>query len=74
TGMWVVKPSMTTARQPKFAIIHINSIFRAAHLIPVFVAAPQLPPQEIHPHCSYDYFHLFYINKFADHHAFATVF
>jgi hypothetical protein len=40
TGMWVVKPSVTAARQPKFAVIHINSIFCAAHLIPVFTAAP----------------------------------
>ncbi|KAH9983625.1 hypothetical protein BJV74DRAFT_776808 [Russula compacta] len=74
TSMWVVKPSMTAARQPKFAIIHINSIFHAAHLIPVFVAAPQLTPQGIHSYHSYDYFCLFYINKFTDHHAFAIVF
>ncbi|KAI0002867.1 hypothetical protein BJV74DRAFT_876312 [Russula compacta] len=72
--MWVVKPSTTAARQPKLAVIHINSIFCATHLIPVFTAAPQLPPQGVHPHCSYDYFHLFYVNKFADHHAFTMVF
>ena len=72
--MWVVKPSVTTVRQPKFAVIHINSIFHAAHLIPMFAEAPQLPPQGIHPHHSYDYFHLFYVNEFTDHHAFASVF
>lgn len=74
TGMWVVKPSVTVARQPKFAVIHIDSIFRAAHLIPVFAEAPRLPSQGIHPHHSYNHFRLFYVNKFADHHAFATAF
>ena len=74
TSMWVVKPSVTAVRQPKFTVIHINSIFCAAHLIPVFLAAPQLLPEGIHPHCSYDHFCLFYINKFTDYHAFATAF
>ncbi|KAF8132929.1 hypothetical protein EV363DRAFT_1397839 [Boletus edulis] len=32
TGMWVVKLSMTAARQPKIAVIQVESIFRAAHL------------------------------------------
>ncbi|KAH9988772.1 hypothetical protein BJV74DRAFT_773292, partial [Russula compacta] len=73
TGMWIVKPSTTAARQLKLAVIHINSIFHATHLILVFTAASQLPPQGVHPHCSYDYFHLFYVNKFADHHTFAMV-
>lgn len=50
TGMWIVKPSVTAGRLPKFMAIHINSIFYAAHLIPVFTVAPQLPSQGIHPH------------------------
>ena len=75
TGMWVVKPSVTAARQPKIAVIHTDAIFRAAHLIPVFAKAAPIPPtQEISPNQSYDRFHLFYVNKFADHHSFATAF
>ena len=74
TGMWVVKPSVTAGRQPKFTVIHTNSNFHAAHLIPVFTSAPQPPPQGTHPHHSYNHFHLFYVNKFANHHAFATAF
>ncbi|KAH0834698.1 hypothetical protein J3R83DRAFT_10225 [Lanmaoa asiatica] len=45
-----------------------------SHLIPVFTVAPRLPSQGIHPHHSYNHFHLFYVNKFADHHAFTTAF
>ena len=74
TGMWVVKPSVTAARQPKIAVIHVESIFRSAHLIPVYTAAALFPSQGIHPNNSYDQFRLFYVNKYADHHAFATAF
>ncbi|KAH0838763.1 hypothetical protein J3R83DRAFT_7138 [Lanmaoa asiatica] len=74
TGMWIVKPSVTAARQPKIAVIHADAIFRAAHLIPVYAAATPIPPQGIPPNRSYDHFRLFYVNKFADHHSFATAF
>ncbi|KAN0094739.1 hypothetical protein V8E55_003026 [Tylopilus felleus] len=74
TGMWVIKPSITAARQPKFAVIHTDTIFRAVHLIPVYAAAPPIPPEGIPPNQSYDHFRLFYVNKFADHHSFVTAF
>ena len=37
TGMWIVKPSITAARQPKIAVIHVESIFQSMHLIPVVI-------------------------------------
>ena len=74
TSMWVVKPSVTVTRQLKIAVIHLDTIFRATHLIPVYAAATPIPPLGIPPNQSYDHFRLFYINKFADHHAFTTVF
>ncbi|KAL4081233.1 hypothetical protein J3A83DRAFT_4356016 [Scleroderma citrinum] len=36
TGMWMVCPSFTCGQQPNFAIIHVDAIFYAAHLIPIF--------------------------------------
>ncbi|KAG9310710.1 hypothetical protein JVU11DRAFT_9308 [Chiua virens] len=45
TGMWVVKPGYTAARQPKIAVIHIDSIFCTAHLIPVYAESPRIPPE-----------------------------
>ncbi|KAF8546399.1 hypothetical protein OG21DRAFT_1479682 [Imleria badia] len=74
TGMWHVKPSVTAARQPVFVVIHVESIFRAAHLIPVYSAAAPLPSQGICPNNSYAQFCVFYVNKYADHHAFAMAF
>ncbi|KAG1776217.1 hypothetical protein EV702DRAFT_1230368 [Suillus placidus] len=42
TGMWMVKPAFSAQNTPHFAIIHIDTIFHAAHLIPVFGMTPLL--------------------------------
>ncbi|KAI6026456.1 hypothetical protein BKA83DRAFT_4050376, partial [Pisolithus microcarpus] len=72
TGMWVVKPSFTTSHQPNLVVIHIDTIFQAAHLIPVYGTSDI--PRGIHPNVSYDIFRSFYVNRFADHHAFEIAF
>ncbi|KAG2090117.1 uncharacterized protein F5147DRAFT_748270 [Suillus discolor] len=68
TGMWMVKPAFSANRTPHFAVIHIDTIFRAAHLIPVYGTALLSPLIKFHH--VLDIFKLFYVNKFADHHAF----
>lgn len=68
TGMWVVRPGYNTRRQPDISIIHLDSIYRAAHLIPVYGTQHVSP--EIQPHNSYNSFRSYYVNKYADHHAF----
>ncbi|KAF8833396.1 hypothetical protein BDN67DRAFT_1017603 [Paxillus ammoniavirescens] len=68
TGMWIVHPGLDADNQPDMSIIRLSTIYRAAHLIPVYGTQP-VPP-EIQTHHSYDVFQAFYINKFADHHAF----
>ncbi|KIK72325.1 hypothetical protein PAXRUDRAFT_180875 [Paxillus rubicundulus Ve08.2h10] len=68
TGMWIIHPGLDADNQPDMSIIHLNTIYRTAHLIPVYGTQPILP--EIQPHHSYDIFQAFYINKFTDHHAF----
>ncbi|KAG1734269.1 uncharacterized protein EDB91DRAFT_1238453 [Suillus paluster] len=35
TGLWVVHPVFAPNHSPNFSIIHVDSIYRAAHLIPV---------------------------------------
>ncbi|KAG1786219.1 uncharacterized protein HD556DRAFT_1434810 [Suillus plorans] len=67
TGMYVVTPATTGDDVPDVSIIHINCIFRAAHLIPVY--GPDFIPK-ISPHNSYDMFDSYYVNRYADHHAF----
>ncbi|KAG1736223.1 hypothetical protein EDB19DRAFT_1896127 [Suillus lakei] len=36
TGMWIVHPECSANNSPEHAIIHIDAIYRAAHLIPVY--------------------------------------
>ncbi|KAG1727773.1 uncharacterized protein EDB91DRAFT_1014248, partial [Suillus paluster] len=49
-------------------IIHVDSIYRAAHLIPVY--GKQFLHHSINLRNSYDSFRTFYVNKYADHYAF----
>ena len=72
TGMWMVRPSFIWHQQPNFAVIHVDAIFCAAHLIPIF--GQEFVPLEIKPYHCYDIFRGFYVNKFADHHAFEVAF
>ncbi|KAG2029452.1 hypothetical protein BDR03DRAFT_936837 [Suillus americanus] len=68
TGMYIVVPSTTDDGTLDISIIHIDCIFRAAHLIPIY--GTNSLPRKITPHDSYNVFHAYYINKYADHHAF----
>ncbi|KAG1887713.1 hypothetical protein F4604DRAFT_1570801, partial [Suillus subluteus] len=69
TGMYIVASSTTNDGTPDISIIHINDcMFCAAHLIPIY--GTNSLPCKITPHDSYNVFHAFYINKYADHHAF----
>ncbi|KAG1864362.1 hypothetical protein F4604DRAFT_1882080 [Suillus subluteus] len=68
TGMWIVKPSYDNGDSPLIGIIHVDSIYRAAHLIPLY--GTHAIQQDLKHYDSYDAFCAFYVNKFADHHAF----
>ncbi|KAI6098291.1 hypothetical protein EDD16DRAFT_1768168 [Pisolithus croceorrhizus] len=73
TGMWIVRPGYRMRNLRNIAVVHIDTIYRAAHLIPVY-ATHNIDSRDIKPHCSYDMFHSFYVNKYADHHAFEIAF
>jgi hypothetical protein len=66
--MWVVCPSVCGNGTPNLTVIHIETVYCAVHLIPVY--CPHFIPNNIEYFHSYDAFHLFYVNKYADHHAF----
>ncbi|KAH7905240.1 hypothetical protein BJ138DRAFT_1138338 [Hygrophoropsis aurantiaca] len=68
TGMWKVQPQFNDDKSAEISIIHIDTIFRAAHLIPVY--GSKFVPKSIKYHHSYDVFRTFYVNKYADHHTF----
>jgi hypothetical protein len=68
TGMWMVSPDFRQNESPILAVIHIDSIFCAAHLIPIF--RNSFVPDHITHDISLNYFKGFYVNRFVDHHAF----
>ncbi|KAG1726637.1 uncharacterized protein EDB91DRAFT_1239630 [Suillus paluster] len=71
TGMWIVHALNfrgTEGKSDGIGIIHIDYIYHAAHLIPIY--GTHAIPQNLKHYDSYDAFRAFYINKFADHHAF----
>ena len=68
TRMWQVMPDNSAAGGRRMtSIIHIDTILRAAHLIGV--AGSQFLPCTFSFSDTLDAFHLFYVNKYADHHA-----
>ena len=70
--MWIVEPNICEDSKHVAHIIHLDTIFHSAHLIAVYGNNPI--PKDI-PLChTLDLFHLYYVNKFIDHHTFEIVF
>lgn len=68
TGMWVVRPeteSITSLKRP-LDVIHVQSIVRSAHLLPVYGTAPL--PEDFHFSDSLDAFRSYLVNRYSDHH------
>jgi hypothetical protein len=66
-GMWVVRPLADNEERP-CPIIHLNTVVRVAHLLPVFGSGNVSKTLSFTD--TLDTFETFYINKFVDHHAF----
>jgi hypothetical protein len=66
-GMWMVQTEVKD-HSLVVSVIHLDCVFRAAHLLPVYGNKPI--PKNISLHNSLDAFAAFYINNFIDHHAF----
>ncbi|KAJ6533564.1 hypothetical protein B0H19DRAFT_1324326 [Mycena capillaripes] len=64
TGMWVVQPERQRG-VPTLAIINVNAIARASHLIPVF--GVNALPEDFHFSDSLDAFNTYFVNPYADH-------
>lgn len=72
TGMYLVQPDTTDTGDPRLAIVHVDSIFRAVHLLPVY-RDNKFISRDITMHTSLDTLKLFYVNKFVDYHAFEVL-
>jgi hypothetical protein len=68
TGMWIVEPDMSDNGETIVAIIHLDTIVRASHLLPVFGEGRVSKTLSFTD--TLDTFTRFYVNKYADHHAF----
>ena len=66
TGMWVVQPDIIHSRR-KTSVLHLDTFYRGAHLIPVYGKKKLLVG--FHFSYSLDAFRAFYVNKYIDHHA-----
>ena len=71
-GMWVVEPEYAMDGSRSMSVVHVDSIVRAAHLLPIF-GTSTFPPQ-LKFLFTLDSFRAFYVNKYIDYHAFETVF
>jgi hypothetical protein len=72
TGFWTVEPDFTDDGSPHLAIVHIDSMYRAVHLLAAHQDA-QFISREFTMHSTLDEFKLFYVNKYVDHHAFDSL-
>ncbi|KAF9790606.1 hypothetical protein BJ322DRAFT_1104263 [Thelephora terrestris] len=73
SGMWIVEPDLDQNRYRIMSVVHVDSMVRAAHLLPVFRGDATVP-REINFSHTLDVFTAFYVNKYIDYHAFETVF
>src|SRR5882757_6441175 len=64
-GMWIVEPEFDETGYRSVSVIHIDSIVRAAHLLPIFDSSPV--ERSFHYTTTIDTFRAFYVNKYADH-------
>ena len=71
-GIWVVEPESHTDGSTFTAIIHLDRILHAAHLIGVFRQDPI--PKDIPLAYSLYVFCTYYVNKYIDHHSFEIAF
>ena len=56
------------------SVVHIDSIVRGVHLLPIFRGDAAIPRDDINFSHTLDIFTAFYVNKYIDYHAFETLF
>lgn len=73
SGMWMVKPEVDPrTKQRAMDVIHLGSIVRPAHLVPIY--GEEHVPHDLHAGDVLNSFKGFYVNKFSDYHAFHLAF
>jgi hypothetical protein len=68
TGMWVVQLEYEGNGHRTLSIVNLNSIARAAHLLPVYGSS--FVPNDLHFSDALDVFRAYFVNLYADHHTY----
>ena len=71
-NLWIFKPDYDNDGYRIMSVVHIDSIVRAAHLLPVFKDVTRIPREISFTH-TLDAFKAFYLNKYIDYHSFETL-
>jgi len=66
--MWIIEPDFDALGTPAISLIHVDAIFRGAHLMGV-AGQGEFIPRHLEFHNSLDPFRSYYVNKYIDHHA-----
>ena len=72
TGMWVIERNILDDGKLRTAVVHLDTILCLAHLLPIY--RDKQAPRGVKYTDSLDIFYDFYVNKFANHHAFEIAF
>ena len=72
-GLWIVEPDVDQDGYRVMSVVHVDSIVRATHLLPVFKSDTPIPRNINFSH-TLNVFTAFYVNKYIDYHAFETLF
>ena len=72
TGMYEIRPELDELGQQVTSIVHVDAIFRAVNLSPVFRST--VMPLEFHYSYALDAFESFYVNKYGDYHSHHCIF
>ncbi|KAJ3966017.1 hypothetical protein EV361DRAFT_1028835 [Lentinula raphanica] len=66
TGMWVIRPEYDAQNRHTLEVIHVDSIARGCHLLPVYGGTAL--PEDFSFHHALLSFRAFYVNKYASNH------
>ncbi|KIJ13946.1 hypothetical protein PAXINDRAFT_80154 [Paxillus involutus ATCC 200175] len=69
TGIWMVCPSFEDNGSRELSVIHLDSIFCAVYLLPMFGNSDPIHPAVTFDN-SLDAFKGYYVNKYTNHHSF----
>ncbi|KDQ16594.1 hypothetical protein BOTBODRAFT_54024 [Botryobasidium botryosum FD-172 SS1] len=67
TSMWIVEPDTLPCGSQFMSVVHVNTILRLAHLMPVY--GDSFLPLDFHFSYMLDHFSNFFVNKYVDCHA-----